>query len=199
MKTVYIPSSAWLSEHLRCKAIIEKFMNVAHGKSDSLIVDVASVQREIVNESGEISLDYIEIDFSDWVANTLMEGSVINAESIRRAVSVIDKNHVYLINAVGFDAKIIGAAFEQLRIAFYSLPNWPKGMVLVGDNAQMYEISNILINCFYIRPALIRKTKVRNLIGTVMNDARMIRIISWSPRVKLMNIFRKIMVRSKKK
>ncbi len=175
MKTIYIPSSAWLGERSRCENLISKFLLAEMGQTDSLILDLAAIRREEAEASLGLDVPFVEIDFRDWVGETLTEEGVINIQAIRRTVAARFEN-VFVVNAIGFNSNIICRALAQLRIAFFALANWPRGLVLIGDDAQLHQVSPVLAHTFYIRPSFSTSVATKRIVRQVVNEAFIIRI-----------------------
>lgn len=174
MKTIYIPSSGWVEERSRCEIIINKFALTDPDKVDSLILDINAIRREKSDPLAGESYKLIEIDFRDWVGETLTEGGVIDIQVIRRTALTMC-NGIIMINAIGFDSKIIYRALAQLRIAFYALSSWPNCLVLICDDAQLHQVSPVLANTFYIQPYVSTKFMTKQLVRQINHEAFFIR------------------------
>lgn len=176
MKTIYIASSAWLGDQSRCEILVEKIIRTSPDKVESLILDAATVRREAASQSEGGESRLIEIDFRSWVNESLTEGGVINIEAIRRATTKMAEDKVFAINATGFDVNTIHRALSQLRIGFYTLTCWPRGLILIGDDSQLHQVSPMLANTFYIQPSIITKVVTNNIVRQIVLDGRFIRI-----------------------
>jgi len=176
MKTIYIASSAWLGDQPRCESLVEKIVRTNPERVESLILDAATVRRETASQSEGGDSGLIEIDFRTWVNETLTEGGVINIEAIRRATAKMAEDKVFAINAIGFDVNTIHRALTQLRIGFYSLTDWPRGLVLIGDDMQLHQVSPVLANTFYIQPSIVSKTMTNSIVRQITIDGLYIRI-----------------------
>jgi hypothetical protein len=176
MKTIYVTSSAWLGDRPRCESLVERIIRTNPDEAESLILDAATVRREATSESEGLESRLIEVDFRTWVNETLTEGGVINIEVIRRATTKIAKNKVFTINAIGFDVNTINRALTQLRIGFYTLTDWPHGLVLIGDDTQLHQVSPVLANTFYIQPSIISKAVMASTVRQIRLDAFLLRV-----------------------
>lgn len=201
MKTIYIASSAWLGDQPRCESLVEKFVRTNTEKAESLILDAATVRREAASQSEGGDSGLIEIDFRTWVNETLTEGGVINIEAIRRATAKMAEDKVFAINAIGFDVNTIHRALSQLRIGFYTLTDWPRGLILIGDDSQLHQVSPMLANTFYIQPSIITKVVANNIVRQIVLDGRFIRIFGRRVGVtlKLVNYLSNWIVRRQQK
>jgi hypothetical protein len=175
MKTIYVASSAWLSDQSHCEALVKKIILANPDKAESLILDAATVRREAASQSGCEYPQIIEIDFRTWVSETLTEGGVINIEAIRRATTKMAEDKVFAINAIGFDANTVRRALTQLRIGFYTLTDWPPGLVLIGDDSQLHQVSPMLANTFYIQPSIVAKVEMRRIVWQIALDGLLLR------------------------
>jgi hypothetical protein len=176
MKTIYIASSAWLGDQSRCERLAGKIVRTNPEKAESLILDAATVRREVASQSEGVDSRLIEIDFRTWVNETLTEGGVINIQAIRRSVTKMSEDKIFAINAIGFDANTIHRALTQLRIGFYTLTNWPHGLVLIGDDAQLHQVSPVLANTFYIQPSIVGKAVMASTVRQIRLDAFFLRV-----------------------
>lgn len=176
MKVIYIASSVWLGDRPRCEVIVEKIIQTNPDKAVSLILDAATVRRESASQSEWVKSRLIEIDFRTWVNETLTEGGVINIEAIRRATAKMAVDKVFAINATGFDVNTIRQALTQLRIGFYTLTEWPRGLVLIGDDSQLHQVSPMLANTFYIQPSIVTKVVSDRIVWQIVFDGLFIRL-----------------------
>lgn len=176
MKTVFLPSSAWIRHRGRCECLIERIVCTHPDQPEFIIVDAATVQREAIETLLDGSFKVEEVDFRAWVNESLTEGGVINVEVIRRAAARMAGGGAYAINAIGFDSATIHRALNQLRMGFYPLEVWPQSVVLIGDDSQLNQLSPALAHTFYIQPSVMTKAAMDRMVRRVTHEARILRL-----------------------
>lgn len=191
MKTIFLSSSAWISHQTRCEGLIKRISRTNPTTPESIVLDPATVMREKSENAQDESFQVIEIDFRTWVNETLTEGGVVNVEVIRRAAVQMKAGGIFAINAIGFNSSTIFRALEQLRMGFYTLAEWPVGLVLIGDDSQLNQLSPAFANTFYIQPSIIAKTSVTRMVRQITYEARFLRL--FGRRIGfLMGLFAKV-------
>lgn len=179
MKTVFLSSSAWFTERRQCLNLIERIMAAGSDKPDTVILDAATVRRERSSEPVTESTRIVELDLRAWVNESHVEGGVVNVEAVRRAVAGIAPDEVVAINAAGFATSTIERTLPQLRIGFYALLEWPSGLVLIGDDSQLHQLSPLLGNAFYIQPSIRTKAQVDLLVRKISHEAGLLRLFGY--------------------
>lgn len=179
MKTIYIVSSGWLSNRQRCENLIDKIIRTNPKRIESIVLDAATVQREMDGQCGDCGgrSCIVEIDFRTWINETLTERGVINIQAVRRSAALMAEDKAFVINAMGFDVSTILGTLHQLRIGFYPLARWPRSLVLIGDDAQIHQLSPVLANTFYIRPSIVPRVEINRIVSKIELDGFLIRIL----------------------
>lgn len=177
MKTLCLTSSAWLGYRKRCIDLLERVMRDFSGDADSIVIDLNTVLRENSCSNNESNFSFCEIDLRMWINETITEGGVVNIEAVRRAAIGMSPKETVLINATGFTPETIGRVLTQLRIGLYSLSEWPQGIAVVCDDAQLYQLSPALAHAFYLRPSIMTKTAVLRLVRRVRREALLLKIL----------------------
>lgn len=205
MKTFYISSSAWLGHKQACKSIAMRVIKTTTNYPDAIVIDMDTARRGCDHDM-DASIPFFEIDFREWVSETLSETGTISIEAIRRAAATLMDKCFFVINATGFHASTIHSALHQLRIGLYSKEEWPLAIVLIGDDSQLHNTSPVLAQAFYVRPNFLGRTAIKTIARRIAIDAMHLRIFGKAPHAwisgKILNaIFSTttIMIRSDEK
>jgi len=180
MKTFYISSSAWLGQKQACKSIVIKVIKTTTNSPDAIVIDTDTAKRGCDHDM-DASIPFFEIDFREWVSETLSEMGTINIEAIRRAAATLMDKCFFVINATGFHASTIHSALHQLRIGLYSKEEWPLAIALIGDDSQLHDTSRVLAQAFYVRPNFLGKTAIKTTARKMTIDAMYLRIFGNAP------------------
>lgn len=176
MKSLSLTSTAWFSYRGRCLSLVEKILLDPDPHRHSIVVDMNTIRREPDIAPGESLLVFKEVDFREWITETLTEGGVVNVEVVRRAATEMQEGEVIIINATGFVSGTIDRGLYQLRLGLFSHSAWPSGIILICDDAQLYQAGPALAHAFVIRPNLVSKAVVDKMVRSKMWQANMLRI-----------------------
>lgn len=176
MDTVCLPSSAWLSQRENSLRLLARAAGAHRPGSVSLHIDWQTATRELAVDA-QPAMDAVhEIAFSTWTKNGLTEDGVLDVERVRTAPQRFPERATVVVNAVGFKSEIVSQALFQTRIAFYPLPSWPRLFVLIVDDAQLFQITKVLANTFYIQPEIKIPTAIEREVRQHRRNASILRV-----------------------
>lgn len=176
MDVICLPTTAWLEHQSTCLSLLSRAARTHRAESVFLHLELDAVLRESALEPEDPPHSIHEILFATWIRDGVTEDGVLDVEIIRKAPYGFPDGATVLVNGAGFKSEIIAQALFQARLALYPLPSWPRLFVMVVDDAQLFQISPILANTFYIQPGILIHTAIDREIRQLCRSATILRV-----------------------
>jgi hypothetical protein len=175
MMHVFITSaSAWFAGAPACTSIAHRLLASSTAPAQTLVIDLATVQRE----SGQAASGHAlpePVSMRSWIDHFFRDQPMLDVERVHRAAQAlcVQGTKVAVIDATALDAGLIDRSMNQLRVAFYGCAHWPGVLVLVVDDAILHDVAGFAGRVFFIQPNVTGQERIRSLLGHITRFSRM--------------------------
>lgn len=177
MMHVFITSnSAWAAHSHACAAIAHRLLASPAAPPQTLVIDLPTVQREQPrNGTGADDMAPTPVSMRAWIDHFFRDQPMLDVERVHRAAQAlcVEGTTVASIDATALDAGLIDRTLNQLRVAFYGCAHWPGVLVLIVDDAILYDVAGFAGRVFYIQPNVTGQSKINSLLYHLIHFAQM--------------------------
>ena len=175
MMHVFVTSaSAWIGHGQACTDIAHRLLVSSSAPAQTLVIDLATVQRENPQAVTSTALP-VPVSMRSWIDHFFRDQPMLDVERVHRAAQAIcvEGTQVTVIDASALDVGLIDRSMNQLRIAFYGCAHWPGVLILVVDDALLHDVAGFASRVFFIQPDVTGQARINSLLSHMTRFSKM--------------------------
>lgn len=175
MMHVFVTStSAWIGHGQACTDIAHRLLASASAPAQTLVIDLATVQRENP-QAVSSAAPPAPASMRSWIDHFFRDQPMLDVERVHRAAQAIcvEGAQVAVIDASALDADLIDRTMNQLRIAFYGCAHWPGVLILVVDDAILHDVAGFVGRVFFVQADVTGQSRINTLLRHMTRFSKM--------------------------
>lgn len=170
MNLIAVSALGWRNNRLAALGLIHAVL--AQGHESMTTLDTEAIHRTTGIAPTEFPFHAVPLDA--WLKKGT-DGYVVDYPAVHSVAMRLAPDAPVILDGTGYPASAVREVLLAARQAWFSLDAWHPGFVLVCDDALLLDLSDDLLDAFYIRPTVLTSFEAVRLAKHIQKRATIAR------------------------